>query len=136
MGMLSWDHRVFALGGGVVIDYEVRIEGPGGSAVFNAQPDADIVNAWVAASAPIDVGSWSVQSGTWGAILADVTSLRISIEVVDNSATIGEITGMDNVVLANPTGVPLLGPGGIWLLGGMLAGLGGAMIARGARRPA
>ena len=77
-----------------------RIEGPGGSAemaVLGTPP-----SVWNRFAIPIDPGSWTVTSGTWGALMANVTALEIAAEMIYGD----EVVWIDNVRLDGaPTAV-------------------------------
>lgn len=98
---LSYDHRIFGTGTiNQIVDYEVQISGPGGSAVWTSDP-ATGVTPWVTLVASLQEAEWSV-SGSWAGLLSNVTTLSIRIEHVDNSGG-GDVEGIDNVRLS---GVP------------------------------
>jgi hypothetical protein len=104
-GTLSFDHRLFSVG---VVNffgnYFVEIVGPGGTARWSTSgPDGP--TDWVSLAAPIQESAWSVTSGSWDALLQDVTELRVVTEVVDG---IGDVTGLDNVKLLPEPGSGLL----------------------------
>jgi hypothetical protein len=104
VGYLHWDHRIFRLGFNPTIDdYRAVIAGPGGRAEFR-MPGPEGITEWVPVTAHIYEGSWSVVSGEWSAILADVDTVLIAIEMVGNSGPGSEadIDGLDNVVLGAP----------------------------------
>jgi hypothetical protein len=104
VGFLHWHHRIFRLGYNPTIgDYKLVIAGPGGRAEFTA-PGPPGVTDWESVTAHIWEGDWSVVSGAWSAILADVDTLLIAIEMVGNSGPGSEadIDGLDNVVLGAP----------------------------------
>jgi len=108
-GTIFWDHQIFVTGTvSSFLPHEVRISGPGGTATFTGgTPDG--TSGWIQQSAPIEVASWTVNSGSWPAILANVTDFRISIEQVVNLSVPEDIAGIDNVVLDGPA-VPLAPP--------------------------
>ena len=121
-GILKWDQILFSTGGDPeAYGFEAQISGPGGSATFTSTIDDTVVGQWIAITAPIDQSSWTVNSGTWAGLLADVTSLNLSIENVTNIHTPtvqdpGDHDGIDNVFLGTtsvpePTGLTLLGLG-------------------------
>ena len=78
------------------------ISGPGGQATYTGPAPQ---TAWATYTAPINASSWTVNSGTWDAILKDVTSVKIRIEGVLNTANGAlDVDGIDNVRLQG-TGV-------------------------------
>ena len=106
-GTLSWYHRIVRYGGVYqVVPPTARLTGPGGVATWTAGviPDSN----WTYVSASIDGRSWTVESGSWSAILANVTELAIQAELVDNSVLPLDQDGIDNVRLArsDPAGTP------------------------------
>lgn len=74
---------------------------------------------WVSIMVPIDEASWVV-TGSWDALLAGVTAFGIKAELTTGSF---DITGIDNVVIAEAPSVPI--PGAVWLLGSGLVGIAG-----------
>jgi hypothetical protein len=106
IGFLRWDQRVFSLGTDPAIrDYQVVIAGPGGRARLTAPGPAGITG-WEPVSAHLFEGNWTVESGTWAGVLAQVDTVLIGIEMVDNAdpGVPGDVDGVDNVVLAAPYG--------------------------------
>jgi hypothetical protein len=74
--------------------YFFRIAGPGGSAlalVGTIPPQS----AWTRIGVPIDPAAWTLESGSWSALLADVNSLTIESEFVTGD----EVVKLDNVRL-------------------------------------
>lgn len=104
IGYLRWDQRIFRLGHDPTIgDYRLVIAGPGGRAEFTS-PGPSGVTGWEPVTAHIYEGDWSVTSGAWSAILADVDTVLIAIEMVENpgSGSEADVDGLDNVVLGAP----------------------------------
>ena len=94
--------------------YEIDLSGPGGSATFlGNQPAATYPTGWItvtaAVSGTVPPSGWTVNSGTWLGLLADVTQVQIPIELVTNnqSASWIDVEGIDNVTL---TGSPASTP--------------------------
>jgi len=68
-----------------------QLVGPDGAA--SALEGLDLPrNVWNEVKVPLDSNSWTVHSGTWGALLASITLLRIRAEY---------ISGNENVYLDN-----------------------------------
>ena len=91
-------------GGAWFSSHHVTIEGPGGSAWANAPqlPTPPPTGVWLTGSISFDPAEWTIVSGTWEAILANVTSCHIFAEWV----TGGEKTRLDNIRLSSsPTTV-------------------------------
>ena len=122
-GKLSWDHKIIVEGNPVDPNDPLKavISGPGGTAEFNSGIAPSTTN-WLTVMATIDESLWSVTSGTWNGLLSDVTDLRLLIEVVSNGPGLGEVDGIDNVVLSSsaipePSTMLLFGTGFIGLIG-------------------
>ena len=101
---LSWDAISIALGPTPtpLSSYPLaKISGPGGSAIVESGLNVlPFEGQWRHQSIPIMLGPWTLQSGTWLGLLANVTSVQISAEVVSNGSGPGvEIWGLDNVRL-------------------------------------
>lgn len=102
VGWLQWDSIVFAESfAPSTIPFEVEISGPGGTATFTTGVNDSVWYSWVTTTAPLDQGQWSVSSGTWSGLLANVTSLRVLDERVANNGTSspdnpGDHDGFDN----------------------------------------
>ena len=112
-GSLMWDAILFSTGGDPSSygPFEADISGPGGPATFATSTNDTLVGQWITTTAPIIQADWTVTSGTWVGLLANVTSLNISIEDVTNVHTPtvqnpGDHDGIDNVVLQGPAIVP------------------------------
>jgi hypothetical protein len=104
VGFLRWDHRIFRLGyDPTIADYRAVIAGPGGRAAFTLAGPSGTTD-WESVIAHIYEGAWTVEAGSWSAILAQVDTLLIRIEMVGNSGSGSEadIDGLDNVVLGAP----------------------------------
>jgi hypothetical protein len=99
-----------------VSPYSFGLSGPGGSAVWEgATPStANLPTGWVNLTAAISDAApptgWTVESGTWAGLLANVNVFQITIEIVtnDQGAPWTDLEGVDNVVLssASATGAP------------------------------
>jgi hypothetical protein len=100
-GSLSWDHTVMDFGSFVELAaLSAVISGPGGQALFESRV-LPRQGEWLTIVAPLIRSQWTIQSGTWSALLADVAEVRILIEVVvwGNDEWPVEWTGIDNVRL-------------------------------------
>jgi hypothetical protein len=125
-GIINYDHRIIDQGPGVQQFHRetVSISGPGGVATWYGTTPSG-VTPWPApgnhtVTALLLESDWSVTTGSWDALLANVTNLSLQIEMVQNQG-LGERTGIDNVYR---TTIPA--PGAI-LLGTIGAGLVGWM---------
>jgi hypothetical protein len=115
-GLLEFDHRIIAVGslpiGPPYKPYEVFIEGPGGQARFVSTETAQTV--WTRVAVPIEDQAWSVEAGTWAALLTDIQLLQIRIELVGNDGSPDDTNGIDNVrvsaIAAPPSVVPVMSP--------------------------
>jgi hypothetical protein len=106
VGNIFYDHSIISEGTGVFgyDPYYVRISGPGGSAEWEGDTPSG-ATGWLSITAPLDESEWTVTSGTWSALLADVTDLRIRIELVQNSGGASdEVDGIDNICLNTKSG--------------------------------
>jgi hypothetical protein len=73
---------------------------------------------------PLIQADWTINSGTWSGLLANVTQLQIPMELVTNDTIPGDTDheGIDNVILSTSTPEPaslaLFGCGiaGLWCL--------------------
>lgn len=96
--------------------YRVRISGPGGEAIWSG-PAAEPNTLWKLLNVPVIESAWDISSGTWAAILGDVTDFSITMAYYTNTSPF-EITGLDNVSL---NAVPV--PASVWLFSSGLVGL-------------
>jgi hypothetical protein len=102
IGALKWDQIIVSVGDAPdIVNASATIAGPGGDATyFGALHQI----SWTTFSAPINSASWSINSGTWNAILSNVTSLQIRIEAVHNDGPTLDVDGIDNVQLVPESG--------------------------------
>ena len=100
-GLLSFDHRLFDLGRvpDTVAWYVVDMSGLGGDTTFSQRFDPVTPTDWISVEVPILEAEWGLNEGTWGGLLADVTTLQLRIEMVLNSSQPGDVCGLDNVRL-------------------------------------
>jgi len=101
-GYITYQHQIFSETGVTAYSpYEVRLSGPGGAAKFDGTTPNSATSGWVTVVAPLVSGDWTVTSGTWSALLANVTDLQIDIELVTNQTIPGDtdIEGIDNIAL-------------------------------------
>src|ERR1700749_4705874 len=68
----SFEHEIIQNEGTSVVNYEMDISGPGGTAVFKGGLPSAPLNRWQQVIVPLSEGNWTVTSGTWRALLADV----------------------------------------------------------------
>jgi hypothetical protein len=103
IGALLYDHRKFSPGGGTILSYAPHLafmSGPGGAASWRGSfgPTSGETD-WVNVSVPLRQADWSVTSGTWPAILANVTKLSIELELESSTLDPDDKNGLDNVIL-------------------------------------
>lgn len=71
-------------------DAFLRISGPGGVAKIAMAPVLQAAfGQWHAFAYPIEASYWTIESGTWSQILAQVAELRICLEFSSASETVG-----------------------------------------------
>jgi len=114
-GSIRYDHQLVQLGSVLsIVPYEVFIEGSGGSATYLGDTATTVTN-WTTQIVPIEESQWTLNSGGWNALLDDVTSLLIRIELVSGT---GDIEAIDNVNLVpEPATAVTLGLMGLGVLG-------------------
>lgn len=124
---LTYDHRIFETGGSGnnILPYEVQLEGPSGAARWRGSTPTG-ATLWTTVVVPYDQTEWQVLSGSWSDLLANVTSMKIRIEQVDNNISGRDISGIDNIRLAT-TAVPE--PSSL-----LLMSLAGVILASGRRK--
>lgn len=104
-GMFLGDWSIYEEGGFVTADIRVlsssgtnlgsadflRISGPGGAAhVSLTAEDLTIApRVWRTFAFPISETAWTLESGTWAALVANVTECRIDLEYFDGTETVG-----------------------------------------------
>lgn len=99
-------YEVNTSGGAWIAVHHVRIEGPGGAAWAN-DPRITLPasqGVWLHIRVMMDPAAWTLESGTWEGLLANVTSLRIMAEWIDG----GETTWLDNIGISRAP-VPIYG---------------------------
>ncbi len=104
-GSIQYDHRNISGDPNRTGLHGVIIEGPGGRAQFTGTGEPPTVpSPWARVVVPLVESSWHVVSGTWHALLADVTEFRIRIELITGD----DSSGMDNIRLvgADPCANP------------------------------
>jgi hypothetical protein len=103
---LHYDHIIFAVGSPVngYLPYQVVLSGGSNQATWTgATTDASLEGTWQSISVPIDTtaagADWTVNSGTWTDLMANVEKVSIRIEHVDGGTNGSNIEGLDNVKL-------------------------------------
>jgi len=95
---LIYEVKIFYTGSVYIVGtYWMVIEGPGGSARWYGPPP-DPAAGWLSLDVPVIEGEWVILSGSWDALLADITELRVAMEFYNNWGPF-EITGIDNFQL-------------------------------------
>lgn len=96
---IQFDLKIFSKSGSFVITHDLlRISGPGGMATIPY--DSSMLRAdgrWKSFSFLIDPSEWTVISGDWDSLMANVTELSVFPEFYNNTETIG----FDNFRLSN-----------------------------------
>lgn len=94
-GRVQLDVRMIAQSGAHTVTEMVRLSGPGGTAVASIAigdlPPAP--RLWKRFVFPIRESAWTVTSGTWAGLVADVTEMRIGVEYFNGTDNVG----IDNV---------------------------------------
>lgn len=119
-GVIRYDHVIFTAGtqiSGSAAPHWIQLSGPGGIATWTG---AIVTGAtpWTTIAAPLRQSDWVVSSGTWLGLLANVTGVRIRVEMFANFGAADE-SGLDNVyvgygspeILVQPQNVSVC-PGG------------------------
>ena len=78
------------------LPYEIRIQGPGGEAQFLGEVSPP-PSGWHRVEVILESSEWTMISGDWSGLLANVTSFRIRIEQTDGHV---DVSGIDNVDFA------------------------------------
>ena len=107
-GYISYQHRMVKEASVQSIgSYNIAISGPGGAASFNGAQAIVLAknNKWVTIVAPLVESDWVVSSGSWSALLANVTSIQIPMEMVSNGGGGVDQEAMDNIeIVSHPQG--------------------------------
>ena len=97
--MISVDYRLFASSGSRYRGPSLVISGPGGAATLELPTAAGpATQHWQTVLVPLEESIWTVTSGTWEGLLADVTHFEIGAEYTNGE----EEVGVDNVRLLLP----------------------------------
>lgn len=90
------------------IPYQVFLSGPGGAASWTGGTPTGLT-PWTTITAPLVESEWVVGQGTWAELLRNVTSFQIRVELVGNSDSGFDQSGLDNVRVIGGAGVGLGG---------------------------
>ena len=116
-GTITYEAKIFSTGSIYKIGhYGLMIKGPGGEANWTG-PEPNPSAEWLTLFVPIQEQDqrWTVISGSWDAILSEVTEFKIWTAYYNNWGPF-EITGIDNVCLVpEPSILCLLGLGSLLL---------------------
>lgn len=88
-------------------DYNIVISGPGGTATFGGGQAIVLAkkNKWTTVVAPLIEADWVMSSGTWDALMANVTSIQIPMEMVSNGSDFKDEEAIDNIqIVSHPSG--------------------------------
>jgi len=113
---VAYDAKVFDL---ETTSFYLSASGPGGYA-FCVGPAFDPGDPWATVTSPVDTPQWQVTSGSWDALLSDVTEFKLNVYWVAPHPPEGFDVGIDNIRLLGREVVPV--PGAV-LLGTFGAGL-------------
>jgi len=90
-------------GGATSNPWVFRIAGPGGAAyAFDGPSYVPPHRVWTTYRVSLAETDWTIESGTWSEIVANVTSLRLNVEFVSGA----EIDYFDSVSLSGTPGAP------------------------------
>lgn len=92
---------------------EVAIEGTSGTVVLDLVAGGAPTD-WLTFAVGFDATTWGVSEETWLAILGDVTSIKIAVDLFQ---FFGDSAGIDNFRVVIPV------PAGVWLFASALLGL-------------
>lgn len=94
-GVITIDIRLLSSSGTIVGATEfIRLTGPGGAAHYPLDA-VDVPNKpleWKTIEIPIDSAHWTMDSGSWAALMTWVNECRIQVEFMDGT----EVVGFDN----------------------------------------
>jgi hypothetical protein len=105
---ISFQHRmVKETGANSTGNYNIVISGPGGTATFAG--GLSIVqakkNPWMTVVAPLVEADWVMSGGTWAALMANVTSIQVPMEMVSNDPSTTDEEAIDNIeIVSMPKG--------------------------------
>lgn len=91
-GSLTVDLRILSAAGTNLGSPDfIRIAGPGGTAhvALSAEDLTIPPRVWKRFTFPLDVAAWTVDSGSWAALLDQVTECRLDLEYFDGTETVG-----------------------------------------------
>ena len=105
-GYISWQHKIGPQKNvQSVSPYEIRLSGPNGAAKFDGSVPPVTPQSWQTVVAPLLEADWTVTSGTWDGLLANVTDLQIDIELVTNNGNNNDTEFLDNIeIVSHPGG--------------------------------
>lgn len=109
-GAIRYDHAIFSTGSGIAgtAPHWIQLSGPGGTATWTgALPTG--ATTWTTLTAPLRQSDWTVVSGSWSGLLANVTDFRIRVELYANNGAADE-SGIDNVYVGYGNSVTLTQP--------------------------
>ncbi len=104
VGTILFDHRVFTVPDASPYTYQLQLIGPGGNASWFGTNGSG-TTPWTIISVPIQQSAFTLNSGSWSALLANVTDLQVNIEIVTSRP---DIEGVDNVRIVPEPSAALL----------------------------
>ena len=107
-GAIRYDQRVISAGSHTgSVFRRILLSGPGGSAEWQGPFPCGgqfCTTPWETFFALLDESVWTVTSGTWAALLADVTDFRISADQFITMNPTPDAEGLDNIQLEQTSG--------------------------------
>ncbi len=109
-GFISFDHQIFQAGdldNSGIHSYEINISsGTENVAIWQGKKPEEL-GSWQSRVAPLTESEWSVTKGSWSALLANVTVMKVRVEMVENGTSPNrDVTGIDNVCLNQRPSIP------------------------------
>ncbi len=95
---ICFDLRVTTTGTLLANDAFLRISGPGGAAKIAMSSNLqEAFGLWHTFAYPVEASAWTMESGTWSTLLAQVTELRMCLEFSASTETVG----LDDFCISN-----------------------------------
>ncbi len=101
----SWNQGYWGAG----LEREIRLTGSGGAATWTGTIPA-FYSGWTTILVPLESTAWTVDSGTWGGMLSNITAFELRVDHF-NDMFGAERTQFDNITLSAvpiPAAMPLM----------------------------